>query len=152
MPEAVLLLKLVTKVVMDLPNMISIRGHTDARKYGQGATYTNWELSADRSNTSRRVMLGAGLDLSRIENVVGKADREHLIKKDPFSARNRRISIILLKESLVPGLSQKQAPASTTDKKKDDTKGTEPTKTPPVYNEAPVIQKQKQEDGIIYFP
>lgn len=90
----------VTKVVMAQPNEISIRGHTDGVPYGAGATYTNWELSAERANSTRRVMLESGLDEKRINNVLGKADKDHLFPDNPRDARNRRISIILLREEL----------------------------------------------------
>src|SRR5690606_25133194 len=78
----------------------SIRGHTDSVPYGRGASYTNWELSSDRANASRRALLDTGLDEKRINNVVGKADTEHLIPTDPANDSNRRISIILLKQEL----------------------------------------------------
>ncbi len=90
----------VAKIITKLPNEVSIRGHTDSVPYGQDAKYTNWELSSDRANSSRRVLLAAGVPLPRINNVVGKADTDHLDVKDPASPRNRRISIILLKEEL----------------------------------------------------
>jgi len=94
------LLQKVTKIIMGLPNEVSIRGHTDSNPYGPGATYTNWELSGDRANASRRVMEEAGLPESRVNNIVGKADTDHLFMNDPYDPRNRRISIILLREEL----------------------------------------------------
>ncbi len=90
----------VAQAVSDMPNEISIRGHTDSIAYGAAADYTNWELSSDRANASRRVMLEAGIPKSRVNNVVGKADTEPLLKDDPTNARNRRISIVLLREEL----------------------------------------------------
>ncbi len=93
----------IAKVVEKLPNDISVRGHTDSVKYSAGASYTNWELSADRANASRRVMEGAGLVRGRVANVVGKADTDPLIKDKPTDPRNRRISIILLREELTKG-------------------------------------------------
>ncbi len=81
-------------------NEMSIRGHTDSVPYGSDAAYTNWELSSDRANASRRVMLDSGIPSGRLNNVVGKADTEHLMPDDPTNARNRRISVILLKEEL----------------------------------------------------
>jgi len=83
-----------------LPNEISVRGHTDSVPYGPGASYPNWELSADRANSSRRELRKAGLPASRLNNVVGKADTDHLFPADPRDGRNRRISIILLHEEL----------------------------------------------------
>lgn len=90
----------VADVVKTMPNEISIRGHTDANPYPAGARYTNWELSADRANASRRVLGNFGIEAQRLANVVGKADREHLIADAPSDPRNRRISFILLRESV----------------------------------------------------
>ena len=90
----------VAKAIESMPNEISIRGHTDSIPYGAGADYTNWELSTDRANASRRVLQESGISTERLNNVVGKADTEHLLPDDPTNARNRRISIVLLRESL----------------------------------------------------
>jgi chemotaxis protein MotB len=133
MPSAEKLLTVVATVIKPLRNKISVRGHTDSTPYGKDAAYGNWELSADRANASRRVVLTAGLEASRIENVQGKADREPLVPADPTSARNRRISIILLKQAL------------TAAKKSSVKSSTKP---------APVVRPEgkKKEEGIIYFP
>lgn len=135
LPPAVRLLQLVGASVRSLPNQLSVRGHTDSTPYGGNATYTNWELSSDRANASRRVLLagdmGGRLPPDRIENVQGKADREPLDAKNPTAPTNRRISIILLKRSLVAA-----------------------TKRParkPLARPAPEAPR-KQEEGIIYFP
>ena len=90
----------VAEIIKGVPNEVSIRGHTDSIPYGAGADYTNWDLSTDRANSSRRVMEQGGLPAERINNVVGKADTEHLLPDEPQSARNRRISIVLLREEL----------------------------------------------------
>lgn len=134
MPQAEKLLRLVAQVVRDLPNKLSIRGHTDSKPYSRDTGYTNWELSADRANASRRVILGNALETTRIENIQGKADREHLVPNDPESARNRRISIILLKQSIAPATPKPQ-PAKPA-----------PRKTP----DKPA--NKQREDGVIYFP
>ena len=94
------LIAMVAGVIKDMPNQISIRGHTDAVPYSRGGIYTNWELSADRANASRRVLVENAIPDSKIANVVGKADTDALIKEDPKDERNRRLSIILLRESL----------------------------------------------------
>ena len=102
------LLEKVTEIIAEQPNHISIRGHTDSVPYGPGATYTNWELSADRANSSRRVILGADFPANRMHDVMGKADTEHLYPDSPNDARNRRVSITLLKESITnPDYDQK---------------------------------------------
>ena len=63
-----------------------------------GRPYDNWELSTDRANSSRRGLLDAGLSGVRISRVVGKADQEPLFSENPADPRNRRISIVLLRE------------------------------------------------------
>jgi chemotaxis protein MotB len=90
----------VAQIINSLPNDISVRGHTDAHPYAQGASYTNWELSADRANSSRRVLEEFSIGSERFSNVMGKADQEPYLEEDPFHPSNRRISIILLNESL----------------------------------------------------
>ncbi len=93
------LLGLVSQVIADLPNDISIKGHTDSTPFTSGTQYDNWELSSDRAHASRRALVEAGLNAGRIFDVVGKADTDHLLPDDPDSPRNRRISIILLRET-----------------------------------------------------
>lgn len=83
------------RVVAKMPNPITIEGHTDSRRYSNEEAYSNWELSADRTNSARRVMEGAGLTAGRIDRVVGHADRMPLIPDDKLNAMNRRITIIV---------------------------------------------------------
>jgi chemotaxis protein MotB len=93
------LIAVVTQVVQRLPNQITITGHTDAVPYPGGRKYTNWELSADRANASRREFLADGLPEDRIGRVTGVADRDPLVADQPTSPRNRRISVVLLREA-----------------------------------------------------
>lgn len=77
-------------------NRIVLEGHTDARQFpGNGMGYTNYELSADRANAARRALLKGGLESSQIDEIRGYADNRLRDPKDPFSASNRRISIIV---------------------------------------------------------
>jgi chemotaxis protein MotB len=92
------LMALIAQAVLRLPNKISISGHTDATPYALGK-YSNWELSADRANASRREFVGDGVPEDRISRVVGQADRDPLVPDDPTSPRNRRISVVLLREA-----------------------------------------------------
>ncbi|HYD17965.1 MAG TPA: flagellar motor protein MotB [Patescibacteria group bacterium] len=137
LPAAQKLFNLVNSVVKPLPNKISLRGHTDSVPYGKDAMYTNWELSSDRANAARRVLLADGLAADRVENVQGKADREALVPNDPTNARNRRISVILMKQSITnPPKKEGAAPA---------------VKKPPVKKpDGPTIRQQ--DPGVIYFP
>jgi len=80
-----------------VPNSISISGHTDAKPYGSGAGgYSNWELSADRANAARRELIRGGLIETKFQRVVGLASSVLFEKTDPLSAKNRRISIIVM--------------------------------------------------------
>jgi chemotaxis protein MotB len=80
-----------------VPNNIVLSGHTDAHPYAGGEKgYSNWELSADRANASRRELIAGGMDESKLIRVVGLASTENLNKDDPFDPTNRRISIIVL--------------------------------------------------------
>ncbi|MEM6811779.1 MAG: flagellar motor protein MotB [Pseudomonadota bacterium] len=94
------LLMQVSEIIQPLTNEVSIRGHTDSVPYGPGSDYTNWELSADRANSARKALQSAGLPLSRVNNVLGKADTDPLIPENPRDGRNRRISIILLYDDI----------------------------------------------------
>lgn len=104
LPQTAQLMSQVAQVVAKLPNKLSVSGHTDSIPFGNGAaSYTNWELSTDRANASRRALEATGVPDSRFETVVGKADRDHLFKDEPNSPRNRRISIVLLRENPLLG-------------------------------------------------
>ena len=92
------LLAKVAEVVKTMPNKIEISGHTDAKPYAGGDNYTNWELSSDRANASRRVLVGAGINPDRLTMIKGQADTDPFVKTDPFDPQNRRISIVLLRE------------------------------------------------------
>jgi chemotaxis protein MotB len=83
-------------VLNDVPNKIGISGHTDLTPYPANAGYTNWELSADRANASRRELVAAGMDENKLMRVVGLASAVNLDDKDPFNPINRRISIIVM--------------------------------------------------------
>ena len=78
-----------------LPNKVSIEGHTDSNPYAPSANYGNWELSADRANAARRVMQASGLKADQVTQVRGFAD-QRLRKADaPLDPSNRRISLIV---------------------------------------------------------
>lgn len=91
------------KILMELapylqsvPNRISIAGHTDVTAYGNSATYTNWELSADRANAARRALQSGGLDAQKVARVVGLSSSVLFNKESPKDPINRRVSIIVM--------------------------------------------------------
>lgn len=91
------ILQEIGKALNDVPNRIVLSGHTDAHPYAGGSKgYSNWELSADRANASRRELVAGGMDDQKLVRVVGLASAQDLDKQDPFDPANRRISIIVL--------------------------------------------------------
>ncbi|WP_374570185.1 flagellar motor protein MotB [Phenylobacterium sp.] len=98
--RARLLLRAVAKVINQLPNRISISGHTSTDQNGARAD-GDWPLSAARADSSRRVLQAAGVDPDRIYQVSGKANSEPLYPDDPTLPGNRRIAIVLLREAPV---------------------------------------------------
>ena len=98
--RAKLLLRAISKVINQLPNRISIYGHTSVNANGSKAE-GDWSLSAARADASRRVLQGAGVDADRVYQVSGKANAEPLYPDDPTLPGNRRIAIVLLREAPV---------------------------------------------------
>jgi chemotaxis protein MotB len=89
------LLVLLAQQLGELPNRISVEGHTDAKPYAGNGNYTNWELSANRANAARRLMQQSGLRSDQVSQVRGFADQRLRIPQDPLEPSNRRISIIV---------------------------------------------------------
>jgi chemotaxis protein MotB len=90
------LLVRVAQVIQRLPNAIAITGHTDATPFR--GTGSNWDLSADRANATRRLLTEAGVAEARMRSVSGMADRDLLIADQPTAAGNRRVSITLIRQ------------------------------------------------------
>jgi chemotaxis protein MotB len=78
-----------------LPNTIAMEGHTDSKPYSTASTYTNWELSSDRANAARRLMLQHGIRTDQVTQVRGFADQRLRKKEAPLDPSNRRISLIV---------------------------------------------------------
>ncbi len=87
-----------TPMLMALHEPVAVAGYTDASPY-PGAGRSNWDLSADRANATRRILTEAGLPDGRIRDVTGHGDRDPLVPKDPLAAANRRIAILLLRSA-----------------------------------------------------
>lgn len=108
------MLAIVANVITKMPNSVVLTGHTDTSKSSK-ANYGNWELSGDRANTARRVMVEFGLGAEKIVKITGKADKEHLFPDKPSSPLNRRISIILQKQKSLTELPDSSQQASVGD-------------------------------------
>jgi chemotaxis protein MotB len=93
------ILREIAKVLNDVPNRLSLSGHTDAKPYAGGERgYSNWELSVERANASRRELVAGGIEERKIVRVVGLGSAVLLDKTDPFNPQNRRISITVLNQ------------------------------------------------------
>ncbi len=98
-PYAAEILREIGKTLNQVPNKIGLSGHTDAAHYQGGSLgYSNWDLSADRANASRRELIAGGMDQTKILRVVGLSDSVLFNPRDPFDAHNRRISIIVMNQ------------------------------------------------------
>lgn len=85
------------KTMNEMPNKVSLSGHTDARPYSSDRRgFSNWDLSSDRANSSRRELIAGGMDESKVVRVVGMSSAVLYDKNDPFNPINRRISIIVM--------------------------------------------------------
>ncbi len=97
-----LLMELLTSISGSLgtfQNDLKIVGHTDSLQYRQDNGYDNWNLSTDRANTIRRLLLSQGLMPSRLREVSGRADTDPLAPDNPSASQNRRISIVILTDA-----------------------------------------------------
>lgn len=93
------MIRTIAVTVVKMPNRISITGHTDSTPFRNRKNYSNWELSTDRANAARRVLSQAGVSTNRLAEVQGKAGTEPLLPDNPNRPENKRITILLLRES-----------------------------------------------------
>jgi chemotaxis protein MotB len=100
-------------VLNELPNKVSISGHTDASQYARGErAYSNWELSADRANASRQELVAGGMNESKVMRIQGLSSSMSLVKDDPYAAVNRRISLVVLNQSTQRRIENENAAAA----------------------------------------
>ena len=105
------ILRAIGSALEGLDNRISLDGHTDITPFGNGDRgYSNWELSADRANASRRVLVAGGMDEGRLLRVVGAAAAAPVDPKSPLDPVNRRISLVVLKQKHAEAVQQESAP------------------------------------------
>jgi chemotaxis protein MotB len=101
-PSGQELLALLATELKTLPNQLQIEGHTDAAQYSNDANYSNWELSADRANSARRLLQQDGVRADQVTQVRGYADQLLRVKSNPYDPSNRRISILVKNSDNAP--------------------------------------------------
>lgn len=113
------------KLLNDIPNRISLSGHTDATPYSTGEkSYSNWELSADRANAARRALVAGGMDETKILRVVGLASAIPFDAENLFNPVNRRISIIVMNKKTEEAITNENRKKITESEITDAVKGT----------------------------
>ncbi len=100
--RARVLFQRVAQIIGRVPNAVAVTGHTDSTPF-RGSDRTNWDLSADRANATRRLLMENGVAEARIRSVAGMADRDPLLPAEPTAAANRRVAITLLRQNPAPG-------------------------------------------------
>jgi chemotaxis protein MotB len=98
---AAALIRKIAPILAKLPEKLSIGGYTDAAPY-HGGDKSNWDLSTERANATRRLLVESGLTDGRFESVTGHADRDLLLPADPLAAANRRVAIVVLRNHPLP--------------------------------------------------
>ncbi|MBK7646658.1 MAG: flagellar motor protein MotB [Betaproteobacteria bacterium] len=107
------ILRQIGQALNGVSNRISLAGHTDAAQFAGGEKgFSNWELSANRANASRRELVVGGMDDSKVIRVVGLASTVLFDKNDPLSSINRRISIVVLNRKTETAILQEEGPES----------------------------------------
>jgi chemotaxis protein MotB len=99
-----------------LPNTLSIEGHTDSKPYARSESFGNWELSSDRANAARRLMQASGIRANQVTQVRGFADQRLRKPADPLDPSNRRVSLIV---QYTPQNNEDAHPAAGTEQKSD---------------------------------
>jgi len=116
------ILREIGRALNEVDNKISLSGHTDATPYPSGEKgYSNWELSADRANASRRELIVGGMSERKVLRVVGLSSAVMLDKGDPFNPINRRISIIVMNKKAEEAIT-KDGPSAEIDSREEISK------------------------------
>ncbi|MBF8176547.1 flagellar motor protein MotB [Herminiimonas contaminans] len=116
-PYTKVILHEIAKILNDIPNRISLSGHTDATPYSSGEkSYSNWELSSDRANASRRELVAGGMAENKMLRVVGLSSAVLFDTADPLNPVNRRISIIVLNKKAEDSITQENRKVDVSDK------------------------------------
>jgi chemotaxis protein MotB len=111
-PKGKQLLEMLAQELGKLPNKISIEGHTDSKPFAVGVAYGNWELSADRANSARRLMQDNNLAVDQVSQVRGFADQRLRKPDQPFDSSNRRVSLIV-QYLPAPNIEEQPSPPAT---------------------------------------
>ena len=137
-PYTKIILREIGKVLNDVENRISLSGHTDATQYANaGRGYSNWELSADRANASRRELIAGGMDAAKMLRVVGLADSVPFQEAGPTDPVNRRMAIIVMNRQTELAITRQASGVDDTDEDAEARPGDTPDVPPDAAAPAP---------------
>jgi chemotaxis protein MotB len=128
----------ISKIINQVPNRISITGHTDGKPYQNRLGYSNWELSSERANAARRALLGGGMQDDKIGRVVGLAASVLFDQQNPLNPTNRRISIIVMNKETEAAIQSGEKSAAPVPAAAAET-APQPAATKPAQTAAPAL-------------
>lgn len=112
-PYTKVILREIGRALNAVPNKVTFSGHTDAAQFSGGEKgFSNWELSANRANASRREMIAGGMDENKVLRVIGLSSTVLFDKNDPLNSANRRINIMVLNKRSEEAMLQEDTNAS----------------------------------------
>ena len=112
-PYSKVILREIGRALNAVPNKVTFSGHTDAAQFGGGEQgFSNWELSANRANASRREMIAGGMDENKVLRVLGLSSTVLFDKNDPLNSANRRINIVVLNKRSEEAMLQEDGSAT----------------------------------------
>ena len=112
-PYSKVILREIGRALNAVPNKVTFSGHTDAAQFGGGEKgFSNWELSANRANASRREMIAGGMDENKVLRVLGLSSTVLFDKNDPLNSANRRINIVVLNKRSEEAMLQEDGSAT----------------------------------------
>lgn len=135
------ILFIMADTIRDVPNKISVGGHTDAKRFASDSGFGNWELSANRANAARRALHAGGLGDDKIARVAGYASSIPYDPADPDSPTNRRIDILVLTKRALDGIEGEQG----------DNKGASETASAATSNAAATTPTKPMRDKLNVF-
>lgn len=138
-----------------VPNKISISGHTDAKPFAGTGDFGNWELSANRANAARRVLVAGGYEEEQVARVVGYASSALFDRENPLNPVNRRIDITVLTKKAQRAIEGEQGVGEAPSDSATPSSSTAPAEAPGVDTPLPAEQVRERlnifEDGVLQF-
>jgi chemotaxis protein MotB len=146
-PSGVELLNMLSGQLKVLPNKLLIEGYTDAQAYSKTSDYSNWDLSADRANSARKLLQQGGVGLNQVSQVRGYGDQMLRVPSNPYDPTNRRVSLIVQwQDTSAPAANDAKPPGDATGESPSPNAGAQnktATPTPSLPPSEPAVANSK---------